>query len=67
MLHWDGGFALAIASHAKGLMLASPRHGEIQLTPEEFEQAFPRNRTAVDGKSRQHARKRFDQVGSCQH
>ena len=41
MLHWDGGFALAVASHAKGLMLASPRHGEIQLTPEEFEQAFP--------------------------
>ena len=41
MLQWDGGFALAVASHAKGLVLASPRRGEIQLNPEQLEQAFP--------------------------
>ena len=41
MLQWDGGFALAMASHAKGLVLASPRRGEIQVSPEQLEQAFP--------------------------
>ena len=41
MLQWDGGFALAIASHAKGLVLASPRRGEIQLSPEQLLQSFP--------------------------
>jgi ATP-binding cassette, subfamily B, bacterial HlyB/CyaB len=41
MIQWDGGFALAVASHAKGLLLASPRRGEIQLSPEQLEQAFP--------------------------
>jgi subfamily B ATP-binding cassette protein HlyB/CyaB len=41
MLQWDGGFALAVASHAKGLLLASPRRGEILLNPQQLEQAFP--------------------------
>jgi len=41
MLQWDGGFALAIASHAKGVVLASPRRGEIRLSPEQLDKAFP--------------------------
>ena len=41
MLPWDGGFALAIASNSRGLRLASPRRGEILLTPAELETAFP--------------------------
>ena len=41
MVPWDGGFALAVASHGKGLTLASPRNGEIHLKPDELQQAFP--------------------------
>ena len=37
-MQWDGS---AVASHSKGLLIASTRHGEIQLTAEELEQAFP--------------------------
>ena len=41
MLQWDGGFALAIASSNAGLRLASPRRGEIALSPEQLEEGFP--------------------------
>ena len=41
MLQWNGGFALAVASHGKGLVLASPSQGEVQFSPEQLEQAFP--------------------------
>ena len=41
MIPWKGGFALAVASNDKGLTLASPRNGEIQLTPERLDEAFP--------------------------
>jgi len=41
MLAWDGSFALAIASDSKGLVLASPRRGQIRLKPEQLEKAFP--------------------------
>ena len=41
MLPWDGGFALAMASNSRGLTLASPRRGEIQLSPAQLEKAFP--------------------------
>ena len=41
MLQWDGGFALAVASNAKGVVLASPRRGEIRLSPEQLDQEFP--------------------------
>lgn len=40
MLQWDGGFALAVASNAKGLTLASPRLGQVHLTPNQIEEAF---------------------------
>jgi ATP-binding cassette, subfamily B, bacterial HlyB/CyaB len=41
MLQWDGGFALAVSSNSTGLTLASPRRGQLQLSPEQLEQAFP--------------------------
>ena len=41
LLPWDKGFALAVSSNAKGLDLASPRHGEIHLSPDQLENAFP--------------------------
>jgi ATP-binding cassette subfamily B protein len=41
MLQWEGGFALAIASNSKGLVLASPRLGRLTLTPDQLEKAFP--------------------------
>jgi subfamily B ATP-binding cassette protein HlyB/CyaB len=41
LLPWEGGFALALASNSRGLTLASPRRGRIQLSPDQLEQAFP--------------------------
>lgn len=41
LLAWDGSFALAIASDSKGLVLASPRRGQIRLKPQQLETAFP--------------------------
>lgn len=41
MLAWQGGFALAIRSDVKGLVLASPSQGKITLQPKELEKAFP--------------------------
>jgi ATP-binding cassette subfamily B protein len=41
LLPWNGGFAIATASNAAGLRLASPRDGWVQLTPPELEERFP--------------------------
>ncbi|MCT0212850.1 MULTISPECIES: peptidase domain-containing ABC transporter [unclassified Synechococcus] len=41
LLPWNGGFAIATASNAAGLRLASPRDGWVQLSPPELEEHFP--------------------------
>ena len=41
MLPWKGGFALVVASNEQGLRLASPKHGLINLTPDDLEESFP--------------------------
>ncbi|MEY2644843.1 MAG: hypothetical protein RLZZ611_1492 [Cyanobacteriota bacterium] len=41
LLPWNSGFALLRASNAAGLVLASPRDGEVRLSPGEIEEAFP--------------------------
>jgi len=42
MLSWQGGFALAIRSDANGLTLASPRQGNVTLSPEQLDAEFPK-------------------------
>lgn len=41
LLQWDGGFVLGVKSNAKGLLIASPRHGHITLNLRELEDAYP--------------------------
>ena len=41
MLPWDGGFALVVASNERGLKLASPKSGMVEINPEALEEAFP--------------------------
>jgi subfamily B ATP-binding cassette protein HlyB/CyaB len=41
LIPWKGGFALATASDALGLKLASPRDGEIRIKPAELDETFP--------------------------
>ncbi|MEN9540469.1 MAG: hypothetical protein RLZZ459_560 [Cyanobacteriota bacterium] len=41
LLPWQGGFALLRASNAAGLVIASPRDGEVRLRPAELAEAFP--------------------------
>ena len=41
MLPWKEGFALVVASNEQGLRLASPKHGLINLTPDDLEESFP--------------------------
>ena len=41
MVPWKNGFALVVASHEKGLTLASPKHGMVTLDPSELEDNFP--------------------------
>ncbi|MFY8149448.1 MAG: peptidase C39, partial [Prochlorococcaceae cyanobacterium] len=41
LLPWEHGFAVVIASNGRGLTLASPEHGRVQLSPEQLEQLFP--------------------------
>jgi ATP-binding cassette subfamily B protein len=41
LVPWKGGFALVRAADARGLVLASPRFGWVELSPGEIEQAFP--------------------------
>ena len=41
LMPWQGGFALAIEANAKGLRLASPRDGWVQLSPAQIEEHYP--------------------------
>lgn len=41
LVPWKGGFALVRASDARGLVLASPRDGWVEVVPSEMEAAFP--------------------------
>ena len=41
LVGWNGGFAIVRLSHAQGLVLASPRDGWVELTPEQIVQQFP--------------------------
>jgi ATP-binding cassette subfamily B protein len=41
LIPWKGGFALATASDAAGLKLASPRDGAMRIQPSELEETFP--------------------------
>ncbi|MCP9928208.1 ABC transporter transmembrane domain-containing protein [Cyanobium sp. CH-040] len=41
LVNWKGGFALVRAADARGLVLASPREGWVELPPAGIEAAFP--------------------------
>ena len=41
LLPWKEGFALLRASHAGGMVLASPRDGIVQLPPDQIEKHYP--------------------------
>ena len=41
LLPWNEGFALLRASHAGGMVLASPRDGIVQLPPDQIEEHYP--------------------------
>ncbi|MGL6134834.1 MAG: ABC transporter transmembrane domain-containing protein [Prochlorococcaceae cyanobacterium] len=41
LVSWKGGMALVRAADARGLVLASPRQGWVELPPAEIEAAFP--------------------------
>jgi ATP-binding cassette subfamily B protein len=41
LVPWKDGFALLRASNAAGMVLASPRDGEVRLKPADIEEAFP--------------------------
>ena len=41
LIPWQGGFAVVRSSNARGLLLASPREGWIELPPNQIEEAFP--------------------------
>ena len=41
LLLWNGGFSIVQLSNARGLVLASPREGWVELTPEQIEEHYP--------------------------
>jgi ATP-binding cassette subfamily B protein len=41
LLLWNGGFAIAQLSNARGLVLASPRDGWVELSPETISERYP--------------------------
>ncbi|MGB7564052.1 MAG: peptidase domain-containing ABC transporter, partial [Prochlorococcaceae cyanobacterium] len=41
LIPWEDSFALVKQSSARGLVLASPRHGWLEITPEELPERFP--------------------------
>lgn len=41
LLLWDGSFSIVQLSNARGVVLASPRDGWIELTPEEVNEHYP--------------------------
>ncbi len=41
LIPWQGGFAVVRGSNARGLLLASPRQGWVELSPDQLPEAFP--------------------------
>ena len=41
LLQWSGGFAIVQLSNARGLVLASPRQGWVELSPEQIREHYP--------------------------
>jgi len=41
LLLWNGGFAIVQLSNARGIVLASPREGWVELSPEEIREHYP--------------------------
>ena len=41
LLQWNGGFAIVQLSNARGLVLASPREGWVELSPEQIREHYP--------------------------
>ena len=41
LIPWQGGFAVVRGSNARGLLLASPREGWVELSPDQLPEAFP--------------------------
>jgi ATP-binding cassette subfamily B protein len=41
LLPWQGSFALVRASNARGLLLASPRDGWVEISPQQIPEVFP--------------------------
>ncbi|MBU6249560.1 MAG: peptidase domain-containing ABC transporter [Cyanobacteria bacterium REEB417] len=41
LVMWKGGFAVLRSSNARGLLLASPRDGWVEITPDGLQEAFP--------------------------
>lgn len=41
LIPWQGGFALVRVANARGLLLASPREGWVELSPDQLPEAFP--------------------------
>ncbi len=41
LIPWQGGFAVVRAANARGLVLASPRLGWVELGPDQLEESFP--------------------------
>ena len=41
LMQWDEGFVLVIGSSSNGLLLASPREGELTVSPEQISERYP--------------------------
>ena len=41
LIPWQGGFAVVRGSNARGLLLASPRQGWVEIPPDQLPEAFP--------------------------
>ena len=41
LIPWQGGFAVVRGSNARGLLLASPREGWVEIPPDQLPEAFP--------------------------
>ena len=41
LIPWQGGFAVVRGANARGLLLASPREGWVELSPDQLPEAFP--------------------------
>ena len=41
LIPWQGGFAVVRGANARGLLLASPRQGWVEISPDQLAEAFP--------------------------